>query len=66
VVYFSGPRTKWSGRIDDSEVIARISTRFQWLAGMLARSTHARLDPHRCGYAVLADGLAIEHIEPKG
>jgi hypothetical protein len=62
VVYFASPRTQWSGKVHTDDVIVRRPHRWAWLARMDARSTHARLDPQRCGYAVIRDGKELEHV----
>lgn len=63
VLYFNGPKTRWSGQIDAEEVIANISARWKWLIRAHARSAHSNLDPSRCGYIILKDGIAVEHVE---
>jgi len=64
VVYFAGPATVWAGKVAEEEIIARQVSPYRFLARAFARSTHASLDPSRCGYAVLQDGLTVEHVEP--
>lgn len=64
VLYFAGPKTLWSQKVDASEVIMRWASRSRWLATRVARSTHRQLDPSRCGYVVLKDGDVIEHVKP--
>lgn len=63
IIYFQGPKTKWSGRIAEEEIIAKVSSRFHWIARWLTRSAHAHLDRSRCGYAIISDDKVIEHIE---
>lgn len=63
VIYFNGPKTQWSGRIDEEEIIAQVSSRYHWFARWLTRSAYGNLDPSRCGYAVLKDGATLEHVE---
>lgn len=65
VVYFAGPKTQWVGQIDESEILATYQARWLWLVRIATRSTHARLDPSRCGYALLCDGELIEHVETR-
>jgi hypothetical protein len=66
VVYFASPRTIFSGKIQEPDVILRKPAPFRWMARGIARSTHSQLDPARCGYAILdSDGNAVEHVEPQ-
>ncbi len=64
VVYFAGPKTLWSGKVDDSEVILRKPSVWRWGALRLAKSTHAQLDATRCGWVLLDKGAVVEHVEP--
>lgn len=61
VVYFASPRTVWAGKVHDEDVIARRQHRWRWLARLDARSTWARLDAERCGYALLKNGDILIH-----
>jgi hypothetical protein len=63
LVYFAGPKSLWSQKVDPSEVIMRREVPWRWLARALAVTTHARLDPTRCGWVVLMDGKEVEHVE---
>lgn len=65
ISYFAGPKTKWSKKISADEIISRHPARWLWLARAQARATHKRLDPTRCGYVVLKDGEAVEHVEAR-
>lgn len=65
VLYFAGPRSRWAGKVDEDEVIARFQTRWRWLARYLTVSLFMRLDERRCGYAILADGVTVEQYDPK-
>ncbi len=64
VIYFAGPKTVWSGKVAEEEIIARQQSPYRFLARSFARSTHANLDPTKCGYVVLQDGNVLEHVEP--
>jgi hypothetical protein len=64
-VYFYGPKTSWANHPHEEEIIARFSSRFRFLAALFARSLHERLDPMRCGYAVMRAGAVIESVTPK-
>lgn len=63
VLYFAGPKTLFSGRISEDEIILRRSCPWRWLARKIARNLHSQLDPARVGWAVLKDGEAVEHVE---
>ena len=63
VVYFHGPETSWSGKISEREIIARRAFPFRWAARAWARAAWGRLDPKRCGWAVLLDGEPLEFVE---
>lgn len=64
IVYFAGPQSRWSGKIAESEIIARHPAPWKWLARKLMLSAHSGLDATRCGYALLCDGVAIEQYDP--
>jgi hypothetical protein len=57
-VYFDGPRSQWSERLHDSEVIYLAEVPWLWLARFLARSNMG--NTNRCAYAIAADGKTIE------
>lgn len=65
VVYFAGPRSRWSGRMDDSEVIARVSAPWRWLASLLTLSLFRQLDDSKCGYALMDGGTCLEQFHPE-
>lgn len=62
VIFFSGPATKWGGRISDMEVIARRESPWLWLARWSAQSLLSTLNANRCGYAILRGGEQIETV----
>jgi hypothetical protein len=64
VVYFASPRTRWSMKVQEEDVILRRSVPWLWLARRIARGVHAQLDASKCGYVVLKDGDEVEHVEP--
>ena len=64
IVYFASPRTRWSMKVQEDDVIMRRPYLWRWLARFEARSLHAQLDPEKCGYVVLRDGEELEHVEP--
>jgi hypothetical protein len=64
LVYFASPRTVWQSKVAEEDIIFRRAVPWLWMARWLARSTHAPLDPHRCGWLVMRDGEVIEHVEP--
>lgn len=65
LIYFAGPATVWSGKIDEKEIIARVSSRFHWFTRWIVRNAYSSLDHSRCGYAIVKDGETIEHVEAK-
>lgn len=64
VVYFAGPLSRFAGRIDEREVIARIRAPWRWLALVQLLSAHGSLDASKCGYALMRDGVCIEQYDP--
>jgi len=64
VIYFAGPKSRWSGAIDDTELVARVSAPWRWLARLHLLNVHGSLDASRCGYALLRDGEVIEQYDP--
>jgi hypothetical protein len=64
VIYFAGPRSRWSGRIDDGEIVARFAARWRWLARAQMLSAFSALDQTRCGYALLKNGVPVEQYDP--
>ncbi len=64
LVYFNGPMTKWSKKVDESEVIASFDCPWLWMARLLARSCHKRLDGSRCGYAITSADDVVEQVDP--
>lgn len=65
IIYFRGPRTSWSGKVDEGEVIGRVSSHFKWFTRWLTRSAYAHLDPERCGYLVREGAVTIEHVQAR-
>jgi len=63
VIYYAGPKTRWSKKIDSDEILARWHGSWRWALRYRVKSAHALLDADRCGYAVLEDGEVIEHVE---
>ena len=63
VVYFLGPKTLWSDRVADEEVIARFESPWRWHAWLLTRIAFLGLDRMRCAWVLLKDGQVIEHRE---
>lgn len=64
IIYFAGPRSRWAGKVDSQEIIARFPARWRWAVLALTLQTFARLDQRRCGYVILRDGEPIEHYDP--
>lgn len=64
IIYFAGPKTIFSGKLAEDEIIMRRPLVFRWAALSHARAVHARLDPQRCGYVVRKGVEVIEHVEP--
>jgi hypothetical protein len=66
VVYFASPRTIFSGKMHEEDVILRKSVRWKWLARLIAGCIHAMLHPERAGCVVVDSfGKVIEHTEPE-
>lgn len=65
IVYFAGPKTIWSGKVAEEEILIRRESRYLWLARSLAQSAYQLLDPTRVGYVVMKDGREVEHVEPQ-
>ena len=68
LVYFEGPKTRWSGKVAEDEVIARHETVTAWLARARARQIYSGLDASRCGYVILHGNELVEqrpaqHVE---
>jgi hypothetical protein len=63
-IYFAGPRSRWSQRIDQAEVIARGQAPWRWLARKAMLTAFKPLDPTLCGYALAQDGVCLEHYDP--
>lgn len=62
IIYFAGPMTKWSGKVQDEETIARYRYPWLWLARWIARSTLQNLNAKRCGYAIYRGSAVIENV----
>ena len=65
VVYFAGPRSKWSGKVSEDEIIARRQVPFLWAGLFWARSACRQLNMTRVGIAVSFDGTVVFHQHPK-
>jgi hypothetical protein len=67
VIYYLGPKTLWSKKIDEDEIIASRDARSLLAVRWWAQSIHAQLDKTRCGWAIVDDsGAALEHVEALG
>ena len=64
IVYFAGPKSRWSGKIDSGEVLARIFSPWRWLARIQMLNIHGSLRADRCGYALLRNGNCVEQYDP--
>jgi len=64
VVYFNGPQTRWSHKIDPAEVIFDFSHPWRWLVESRTRQVWRQLDPSRCGYAVLREDSVLAEFHP--
>lgn len=64
VIYFAGPRTRWSARIDAEEIIAQGAAPWRWLARTTMLGTFRGLDASKCGYALMAADVCIEQYDP--
>lgn len=64
LIYFAGSKSRWSCRIDDSEIIARVRTPWRWLTRLYTLNIHGSLDATRCGYVLLRDGECVEQYDP--
>jgi len=64
VVFYNGPRTQWSGKVVDDDVIARIPAPFMWIARMQARGLCKSLNQERCGYLILRGEAVLEERIP--
>lgn len=63
VIYFHGPKTAWSKKIDEGEIVAERTLYFRWFARLWAKSIVDQLTAHRCGYTLLDDGGdELEHV----
>lgn len=60
-VYFNGPKSAWSKKLEDHEIIFECECPALWMARMAARSHLGTTG--RCGYAILKDDVLIEHRE---
>jgi dsDNA-binding SOS-regulon protein len=65
IVYFAGPLSVWSGKPHPREIIARRSSRWQWLALVRAQAVLAAVDSGRCGFVVTRNGEVIHHERAK-
>jgi len=65
VIYFAGPKSRWSGSVDEGDIIARTGrTPWRWHARFLMMNTFTALDRTRCGYALMRGDEAIEQFDP--
>lgn len=51
-VYFHGPKTNWSGKIDKTEIVSQHMVPWLWLARVRVRWLMGDLNAGRCGYAI--------------
>lgn len=65
LIFHNGPRSKWSGKVADDDVIARFRYPFLWLARWCASSMMGQLNQGRCGYAILKDGVVMDQYSPQ-
>ena len=63
IVYVAGSLTKWSGRVNEQDIIAHVRSPWRWHVRLMTRNAFSGLDRSKCGYAILKDGVVIEHIE---
>lgn len=59
-VYFAGPKTVWTEKMDESEVTMICDAPWLWVARSQARQ--AMGNTGRCGYVITKDGDLIEHV----
>lgn len=65
IIYFRGPKTAWSGRIDETEVIASKIVGGLLMGRWWAISLVAQFDRSKIGWAVLDDtGIELAHVPP--
>jgi hypothetical protein len=64
VVFYNGPRTQWSGKVVDDDVIARVPAAFLWLARAHAKHLIQQLNTGRCGYVITRGGKVIDEALP--
>jgi hypothetical protein len=64
VIYFAGPKSRWSRRIDPSETIYHVATLWRWLTRSLLLAKFRDLDNARCGYALMDGEVCLEHYDP--
>jgi hypothetical protein len=63
-VFFAGPKSRWSERIDPTEIIAsgEHERLFQALGQLM--KTFRPLDKSRCGFAFAMDDKPMYHYDP--
>ena len=61
-IYFDGPRSRWSKRLHDHEVIYLAEVPWLWLARMLGRGNCGNTG--RCSYVITCNGKTIENANP--
>jgi hypothetical protein len=62
-IYFTGPKTQWSGKVATEEIIGQRSYRWWWMARLSARSSLENLNLRRCGYVIQKGDEVLEHVE---
>lgn len=64
LIYYAGPKSRWSGKVSDSEVIARVFSRWEAIARIRLVSAFTPLDSTKCGYVLMRDGTTVEQYDP--
>ena len=63
VVYYEGPKSSFSGKIDENEIVFERDTLWLWHARMMAKVQSGNTG--RCGYAIMRGAKVIEKGEAK-
>lgn len=61
-VYFNGPETIWSGRVDPRHIIHQVESPWLWMARAEARSHLGNAG--KCGYQIRRGGDVVEEYSP--
>lgn len=61
-VYFDGPRSQWSEKLHESEVIYLGVAPWLWLARVVARGNCGNTG--RCSYVISKSAQVIENVRP--